>query len=81
MAIVLNAALKAFGGIAVKYDKQQQAFIRRFLPYINFARLNDDDWCEIEEKVGMYYTECCMENAEDKQDDIRLCEEILDALP
>ena len=54
MAIVLNAALKAFGGIAVKYDKQQQAFIRRFLAYINFARLSESGYV----LHGMLYGKC-----------------------
>ena len=68
-------------GIKVAYNKNQQAFIRRFLPHINFDRICDDDYCEIEDKVGSYYTECCIGNTANKRADILLCEEILDSLP
>ena len=63
------------------YNKNQQAFIRRFLPHINFDQICDDDYCEIEDKVGSYYTERCIGNTANKRADILLCEEILDSLP
>lgn len=45
---------------------------------MNFENLSVDDLCEIEDKVGQYYTQCVMDENFKEAD---RCEEILDNLP
>ncbi|MDY4201322.1 MAG: hypothetical protein SOX90_12545 [Candidatus Fimadaptatus sp.] len=45
---------------------------------MNFENLSAYDLCEIEDKVGQYYTQCVMDENFKEAD---MCEEILDNLP
>ena len=61
------------------YDDRQREFIKKVTGHdMNFENLSVYDLCEIEDKVGQYYTQCVMDENFKEAD---RCEEILDNLP
>ena len=61
------------------YDDRQRKFIKKVTGLdMNFENLSAYDLCEIEDKVGQYYTQCVMDENFKEAD---MCEEILDNLP
>lgn len=62
----------------MRYNDAQKELIRRVVPHeINFDKLSDDDYLDIEDHVGQHYTECVMDGNTSEAD---ICEQILDNL-
>ncbi len=59
--------------------RETELLIRMGIP-VNFASYTDDDWCDLEEKVGDYLLTRCLDDRYYPNEDGLICEDILDKL-
>lgn len=64
-----------------KFNSEEKAFIRKHIPNINFEReLSDDDYVEIEDKIGDILVEEEFDSPEILSDKGKMAESILKKL-
>lgn len=63
-----------------KFNLEEQKFISKLIPGLNFENLSEDDYYLIEEKVGEEYGMLCLDDPIQDLDKCYLCERILDKL-